>query len=118
MVTERLVLRPPHGDDLPELIALANNRRVADMLALMPPPYGQAEGEAFLAMVAEKPCREATYALALADSGAFIGCAGLSSDRRRSGARLLDRRTLLGPRLCHRGGACAGRSRLPGDSGR
>ena len=78
MVTERLVLRPPHGDDLPELIALANNRRVADMLARMPHPYGRAEGEAFLAMVAKKPCREATYALALADSGAFIGCAGLN----------------------------------------
>jgi len=78
VVTERLVLRPPHGDDLPELIALANNRRVAEMLARMPHPYGQAEGEAFLAMVAEKSYREATYALALADSGAFVGCAGLN----------------------------------------
>ena len=32
LVTERLVMRPPHEDDIPELTLLANNRRVAEML--------------------------------------------------------------------------------------
>ncbi len=39
LVTERLVLRPPHEDDIPELAQLANNRRVAEMLSRMPHPY-------------------------------------------------------------------------------
>ena len=33
LITERLVLRPPHEDDIPELALLANNRRLAAMLA-------------------------------------------------------------------------------------
>ena len=50
LVTERLVLRPPDDDDLPELVELANNRRIAEMLARMPHPYGEAEAKAFLTM--------------------------------------------------------------------
>ena len=48
LVTERLVLRPPHEDDTAELIALANNPRVAEMLSRMPYPYGEAEARSFL----------------------------------------------------------------------
>ena len=44
LVTDRLVLRPPHQDDIPELAVLADNRRVAEMLARMPHPYGEAGG--------------------------------------------------------------------------
>lgn len=78
LVTERLVLRPPHDDDLPELVELANNRRIAEMLARMPHPYGEAEAKAFLAMARRKPTTDTVYAISLADSGAFIGCAGLN----------------------------------------
>jgi hypothetical protein len=49
LVTERLVLRPPHEDDVPDLARLANNRRIAEMLARMPHPYGVREGRAFVA---------------------------------------------------------------------
>ena len=35
LVTERLVLRPPHADDAAELAVLADNRRIAEMLGLM-----------------------------------------------------------------------------------
>ena len=42
------MLRPPHQDDIPELAVLANNRRVAEMLARMPHPYGEAEARAFV----------------------------------------------------------------------
>ncbi|MET0599407.1 MAG: GNAT family N-acetyltransferase [Mesorhizobium sp.] len=78
LVTERLVLRPPHDDDLPELVELANNRRIAEMLARMPHPYGEAEAKAFLTMTRRKPATDTVYAISLADSGAFIGCAGLN----------------------------------------
>lgn len=85
LVTERLVLRPPHDDDVAELAALANDRRIASMLARMPHPYGEAEARAFVRSSREgrSGC---VHALTLADSGAFIGCAGL--DHRQHGLEL------------------------------
>ena len=115
LVTERLVLRPPHDDDMRRLAVLADNRHVAQMLARMPHPYGEAEARAFLAMTRETPAIRRRLRDTLADTGAFIGCAGLNADGARAGARLLDRRALLAARLCHRGRACAGRPRLPRD---
>jgi RimJ/RimL family protein N-acetyltransferase len=86
LVTERLVLRPPHDDDIPELAMLANNRRLASMLARMPHPYGEAEARAFVRSTREHRRSGATYAITLADSGAFVGCAGL--DMRSEGLEL------------------------------
>jgi RimJ/RimL family protein N-acetyltransferase len=61
---------------------LADNRRVAEMLGRMPHPYGETEARAFIARSAEKQTAGAVYAVTLADSGAFIGCAGLNSTER------------------------------------
>jgi RimJ/RimL family protein N-acetyltransferase len=69
LITDRLVLRPPHDDDVPELAVLANNWRLASMLARMPHRRSGAH-----------------YAITLADSGAFIGGAGL--DFRSEGLEL------------------------------
>ena len=77
LVTERLVLRLPHEDDIAELAELADNRRIADMLARMPHPYGEREARAFVAGARERAVAGCTYAITLADSGAFVGCAGL-----------------------------------------
>ena len=55
LVTERLVLRPPHQDDVPELAVLANNRHVAEMLARMPHPYGEAGGPRLRAIDPQRP---------------------------------------------------------------
>jgi RimJ/RimL family protein N-acetyltransferase len=78
LVTERLVLRGPHDDDVPELAELANNRRIAEMLARMPQPYGVAEARAFIAKSRERRSAGCAYAVTLAETGAFIGCAGLN----------------------------------------
>lgn len=86
LVTERLVLRPPHEDDLSELAELANNRRIADMLGRMPHPYGEAEARAFLDMAKARQSSLCVYAMTLAESGAFVGCAGL--DARERGVEL------------------------------
>lgn len=86
LVTERLVLRPPHEDDLEELVELANNRRIAEMLGRMPHPYGEREARAFLDMTGKGARAGCTYAMTLADNGAFIGCAGL--DARTHGLEL------------------------------
>ena len=79
LVTDRLVLRPPHPDDIPELAVLANNRRVAEMLSRMPHPYGEAEARAFVQSIRSPQRSGCAYALTLADTGAFIGCAGLDA---------------------------------------
>lgn len=79
LVTERLVLRPPHEDDLEELAELANNRRVAEMLGRMPHPYGPAEARHFLNSTRADRDAGCVYAIALGANGAFIGCAGLNA---------------------------------------
>ncbi|MCO5064565.1 MAG: GNAT family N-acetyltransferase [Rhizobiaceae bacterium] len=77
--TERLVLRAPREEDLDDLVRLADNRRIAEMLARVPHPYTERDARAFLAITSNGIAGGATYALTLADTGAFIGTAGLVS---------------------------------------
>jgi RimJ/RimL family protein N-acetyltransferase len=77
LLTERLVLRPPHPDDIAELAELADNRRIASMLGRMPHPYGEREARAFVDSAGREGGAGVAYAVTLAESGAFIGCAGL-----------------------------------------
>ena len=76
--TERLVLRAPQESDVAELVTLADNRHVAEMLARMPHPYGEAEARAFRLMTRQRRTGTA-YALIRKDDGAFVGCAGLNA---------------------------------------
>ena len=85
LATRRLILRAPRESDIPALVELADNRHVAQMLARMPHPYGEAEARNFIAMSRMKR-HGASYALTLAGTGTatgpangtFIGCAGLN----------------------------------------
>lgn len=77
LVTERLVLRPPHADDAEELAELANSRRIAEMLGRMPHPYDEHDARAFIEQARDDRRSGCSYALALAENGAFVGCAGL-----------------------------------------
>ncbi len=81
LVTERLVLRPPHVDDVPDLARLAASRRIAEMLSRMPHPYGEREARAFVAASANRD-GGCVYAVTLADNGAFVGSAGLNATPR------------------------------------
>ncbi|EKF18775.1 GNAT family N-acetyltransferase [Nitratireductor pacificus] len=82
LVTERLVLRTPREDDVTELVELANNRRLAEMLGRMPHPYRLSDADAFLTRVRTGVMDGCTYAITLAGSGAFIGCAGMDTRAR------------------------------------
>jgi RimJ/RimL family protein N-acetyltransferase len=82
LVTERLVLRPPHDDDVPDLAKLAASRRIAEMLARMPHPYGAREARAFIDMARRHSGAGCVYAVTIAESGAFVGCAGLNGTER------------------------------------
>ena len=75
--TRRLILRAPRDSDIPALVQLADNLHVAQMLARMPHPYGEAEARAFIAMSGQKQ-PGVSYALTLAGTGTFIGGAGLN----------------------------------------
>lgn len=81
LVTERLTMRAPRESDVDALVHLADNRHVAEMLARMPHPYGEAEARAFLAMAASQRAG-AVYALTVTDSGVLVGCAGLNATDR------------------------------------
>lgn len=78
LVTERLVMRAPMGDDIPDLVELAANRRIADMLSRMPHPYGETEARSFVQMAARRQAG-CVYALTLEENGTFIGCGGLEA---------------------------------------
>lgn len=92
LVTRRLVLRAPRADDAPDIARLAGNRRVAAMLARMPHPYRGAHAQDFIARAGRQEGSGCTYALTVAETGAFIGCAGLAvkdkSDPKESGLEL------------------------------
>lgn len=81
LATQRLLLRAPRESDIPQLVMLADNRHIAQMLARMPHPYGEAEARAFLAMNGLKR-PGASYALTLAGTGTFVGCAALNAKER------------------------------------
>src|SRR3569833_4074338 len=53
--TRRLVLRAPIRGDVPELVRLADNRRVSSQLARMPSPYTRADAIGFIEIFAQRP---------------------------------------------------------------
>ena len=81
LTTERLVLRKPRENDVSALSVLANNRHVAEMLARMPHPDGETEARTFVGLELTRRIG-AVYALTLAGTGTFIGCAGLNATDR------------------------------------
>jgi RimJ/RimL family protein N-acetyltransferase len=81
--TARLVLRAPVCGDVPALVALAGDRRVAENTARIPHPYTAADAVAILAAI-NRAGGETVFAIEL--DGALIGMCGL--DPRPNGAEL------------------------------
>jgi RimJ/RimL family protein N-acetyltransferase len=81
--TERLLLRTPSPNDVPAMVKLAGDRRVAENTARIPHPYIAADAERFLAE-ANRHGSGATFAIVL--DGAMIGACGI--DVRPDGAEL------------------------------
>ena len=72
LLTDRLVLRPPHRDDVPELTAIANNRQIAEMTSRMPYPYNLADAETFIEGCVQGKHEGYIYAVTLADTGVHL----------------------------------------------
>ncbi len=81
--TERLVLRALCQRDVPVIVQLAGDRRVAENTARIPHPYSADEAEQFVAQ-ANRQNGSATFAIAL--DGVPIGACGI--DVRQDGAEL------------------------------
>lgn len=73
--TSRLVLRAPIRGDVPDLVKLADNRAIYEVLARLPNPYTRADGIAFVEIFAQRP-DERPYAITLGDR--FIGVVGFT----------------------------------------
>ncbi len=82
--TARLVLDKPRHDDLPDIIYLANNAKVAHMLAHMPHPYGIEDGREWIRRSRSEEPGSATFAIRLATTGRLIGACGYG-DRNDNG---------------------------------
>jgi RimJ/RimL family protein N-acetyltransferase len=73
--TPRLVLRAPIRGDVPEIVKLADNKKIYDVLARLPNPYTRADGIGFVEIFAQRP-DERPYAITLNE--AFVGVVGFS----------------------------------------
>jgi RimJ/RimL family protein N-acetyltransferase len=76
--SRRLQLRPPIRGDVAELVRLADNPRIAAVLARLPSPYTRADGIAFVEIFAQRD-DERPYAITLDDR--LIGVAGFTYHR-------------------------------------
>lgn len=72
--TERLVLRPPMRADVPDLVAQADNPRIARLVAL-PSPYTRADAVGFVRITAQRDTERA-WCVTL-KHGTFIGVASI-----------------------------------------
>jgi RimJ/RimL family protein N-acetyltransferase len=64
--TARLVLRAPCHEDVKAIVALANDRRIAENTARIPHPYGAADAEQFIA-TANRRDGEASFVIMRGD---------------------------------------------------
>ncbi len=75
--TKRLALRMPRLGDAKAMVALANDRRIAENTARIPHPYKLADAESFISG-ANKGAADAVFLITLRD-GAAIGACGVTA---------------------------------------
>jgi RimJ/RimL family protein N-acetyltransferase len=71
----RVRLDLPRTDDLTDIVALANNHRIAANLSTMPHPFGLQDAKALVAKVESCTGNNAGFAIRLKSTGRFIGLA-------------------------------------------
>ena len=80
--TARLRLRPFRDDDLGALVALIGDWDVARWLSLVPHPYGEADGQKWIAIVRQDHAtgRPRRFAVAAKDDDRLVGGVGFDGD--------------------------------------
>ena len=77
LLSQRLVLRAPHEEDIDALAHLANNANIATMVSPMPHPYTTKDAADFVRRSNDGVIGKCVYAITRGDNGAFLGCCGL-----------------------------------------
>jgi RimJ/RimL family protein N-acetyltransferase len=77
LLSQRLVLRAPHEEDIDALSHLANNANIATMVSRMPHPYTAKDAADFVRRTKTGEIGKCVYAITRGDNGAFLGCCGL-----------------------------------------
>lgn len=77
LLSQRLVLRAPHEEDIDALSHLANNANIATMVSRMPHPYTAKDAADFVRRNRNGEIGKCVYAITLADNGTFMGCCAL-----------------------------------------
>lgn len=75
LLTARLILRAPSQSDVPALARLANNKKIAQMLARLPHPYLPEHAHDFVDNLARRPTEHAFSVLTRDED--FIGVMGI-----------------------------------------
>ena len=79
LLTETLVLRPPHTEDIDAIAILADNPAIATMVSRIPHPYGRADAATFVEKSAARGNGNCVYAITESDTGRFLGCCSLEA---------------------------------------
>jgi RimJ/RimL family protein N-acetyltransferase len=87
LLSQRLVLRAPHEEDIDALAHLANNANIATMVSRMPHPYTARDAADFVRRTNSGEIGKCVYAITRGDNGAFLGCCGLEPHGRREDGR-------------------------------
>jgi len=77
LLSQRLVLRAPHEEDIDALAHLANNAAIATMVSRMPHPYTIKDAADFVRRTSNGEIGKCVYAITKAENGEFLGCCGL-----------------------------------------
>jgi len=77
LLSQRLVLRAPHEEDIDALAHLANNAAIATMVSRMPHPYTAKDAADFVRRTKDGEIGKCVYAITKADNGEFLGCCAL-----------------------------------------
>ena len=83
LTTPDLVLRAPTKEDVADIAALANNRKISSMLESMPYPYFDRHAEEFIDHVSQPEAGECVFAITEATTGKLMGMCGLHLVKRR-----------------------------------
>ena len=105
--TPRLLLRSIERDDVPNIVRLAGAREVAATTLQIPHPYAENDAVTFLAKAGEDflAGRSVVFAITLPPERRALrrNWAAHRGSTQARGAGLLDRCSILGQRICHRG---------------
>jgi RimJ/RimL family protein N-acetyltransferase len=78
--SERLVLRAPRLSDADAIVRLADNRKIAEMTALIPHPYTRADAEGWIGSLAAGG--DVSLVVTMKEDGALVGACGYARERK------------------------------------